>query len=78
MSKSRLQSKLQLSAALVAAASLQACATQTQTPATNLPPVNTACVAFQPIQFSRLHDTEETIVQVKAYNAAWEALCKKP
>jgi len=49
---------------------LGACAHRTATPATN-----TACTAFAPIGFSRLHDTEETIIAVKAHNAAWDAVC---
>lgn len=58
---------------------LSACATptayapQTQTPVTK--PTDTACTAFGPILFSRLHDTLETIAAVKAHNAAWTALC---
>jgi len=34
----------------------------------------TACTAYGPILWSRA-DTEETIRQAKAHNAAWRALC---
>jgi hypothetical protein len=33
------------------------------------------CAVWRPILYSRLHDTDETIRQVKALNAAREALC---
>lgn len=49
---------------------LAACAHQTPIPATSA-----ACLAFAPIRFSRLKDTPETIVAVKAHNAKWEAMC---
>lgn len=38
--------------------------------------VDTACQAFEPIRYSR-DDTAETIKQVRAHNAAWDALCKR-
>jgi hypothetical protein len=37
--------------------------------------VDTACQAFEPIRYSR-DDTAETVKQVRAHNAAWNALCK--
>lgn len=37
--------------------------------------VDTACRAFEPIRYSR-NDTNETQRQVRAHNAAWDALCK--
>lgn len=37
--------------------------------------IDTACQAFEPIRYSR-QDTPETIKQVRAHNAAWDALCK--
>jgi hypothetical protein len=37
--------------------------------------VDTSCAAFEPIRASRT-DTEETRRQVKAHNAAWDAICK--
>lgn len=50
---------------------LTACAHQIPTPATD------GCVAFARLSFSRLHDTTETIQQVKAYDAARDAICGK-
>lgn len=55
---------------------LTACATPTPIPATNTPPAS-ACAAFARISFDRLKDTDETIRQVKAYDAARDALCGK-
>lgn len=40
-------------------------------------PVTSACTAFPRITFSRLKDTEETIRQVKAYDAGRDAICGK-
>lgn len=61
--------------------SLGACGTLTRTAGISNPaPATTpasACSAFSRISFSRLHDTPETIVQVKAYDAARDALCGK-
>jgi hypothetical protein len=37
--------------------------------------IDTACQAFEPIRYSR-NDTAETVRQVRAHNAAWDALCK--
>lgn len=48
-----------------------ACASPPQTPVTS------ACTAFPRITFSRLKDTEETIRQVKAYDAGRDAICGK-
>lgn len=62
---------------LAVLSSVTACAThQASEPPTPSRAID-ACVAFGPIQFSRLHDTEETIVAVKAHNAAWSAMCAK-
>lgn len=58
---------------LLLCATLAACAGQTPSPAIRV--TDSACTAFGPILFSRLHDTEDTIKAVKAHNAAWEALC---
>lgn len=63
--------------------SLILCACQTQTAATK--PVvdvrtvqtDTGCTAFARITFSRLKDTAETITQIKAYDAARDAVCGK-
>jgi len=62
---------------------LTACAHQIPTAATSPTsvapsapaPSQLACAAFPRISFSRLHDTAETIRQVKAYDAARDALC---
>lgn len=35
-----------------------------------------ACIAFSPIGFSASGDTEMTIRQVRAHNAAWDAVCR--
>jgi hypothetical protein len=51
---------------------LTACASPTRTPVTS---GAVACMAFKPITFDRLKDTDETIREVKDYNAAWTALC---
>jgi hypothetical protein len=37
--------------------------------------VDTSCAVFEPIRASRT-DTQETRDQVKAHNAAWDAICK--
>lgn len=37
---------------------------------------DTSCTAFQPIRYSALGDTPETVTQVRQHNAAWWALCK--
>lgn len=37
--------------------------------------VDTACQAFEPIRYSR-KDSAETQAQIRAHNAAWDALCK--
>lgn len=60
---------------------LTACGPQTQTLGIKTqivaaPPAD-ACKVFKLIVFSRLHDTAETIRQVKAHNARWESLCGK-
>lgn len=54
---------------------LTACAPQTQTPETKVTVTDTGCTAFARITFSRLHDTDDTIRQVKAYDAARDAIC---
>lgn len=52
---------------------LAACASQTPTPVTS--PAVAACAAFSRITFDRLNDTAPTITQIKAYDAARDALC---
>lgn len=55
-----------------------ACASPIQTPAISLSSqVPIACTAFSRISFDRLKDTDETIRQVKAYDAARDAVCGK-
>lgn len=39
--------------------------------------IEPACVALAPILWSA-RDTDETLRQIKAHNAAWVALCGKP
>lgn len=72
---------------------LMSCATQTQTRATDPaptappplcataapppPPTPSACVAFPRLNYSRLHDTDQTIREIRAYDAARDALCGK-
>ena len=61
-------------------ATLTACAAQTPTPGTEAvapakPEPATGCAAFARITFDRLKDTDETIRQVKAYDAARDAIC---
>jgi len=55
---------------VLALLSLTACSgIRTQTPVTS------ACTAFPRISFDRLNDTLDTIRQVKAYDAARNAVC---
>lgn len=63
------RSGLVLLSYLVTILGLTACQT------TPIPATSAACLAFAPIRFSRLKDTPETIVAVKAHNAKWEAMC---
>ena len=46
-----------------------ACAQTTDTVVTD-----TSCLAFEPIRWSS-EDSDKTIRQVKAHNAAWDRLC---
>ena len=46
-----------------------ACTTTTSTVA-----IDTSCQSFEPITWSQ-SDTSQTITEVKAHNAAWDALC---
>lgn len=36
------------------------------------------CLVWRPILFSRLHDTEDTLRQVRQMNAAHDAFCDPP
>lgn len=57
---------------------LAACGTLTASGGTDLPPevdpVKVACEAFGPISWSS-RDTDQTIREVKAHNAAYAAVC---
>jgi len=53
---------------------LTACQT-TKTP-TIVTTSSVSCVAFQPITYSGVSDTKETIEQIKAHNRVWNELCK--
>jgi hypothetical protein len=61
---------LLLTGSLLISLTLTAC--QTPTPVTS---AGSVCTAFKPITFDRLKDTDETIREVKDYNAAWTSLC---
>ena len=67
----RTSPKRLLPSALLTLGLLTACAHLTPTP------VPSACTAFPRISFDRLHDTDETIRQVKAYDAGRDAVCGK-
>lgn len=57
---------------------LAACALLTQIAGPKAPlhdPAKVACESFRVIKYDRLADTDETIAQVLAHNAAWHALC---
>lgn len=58
----------------ICAITLSACAHLTPTPVSDAP--SAACSTFRLVSFDRLKDTEETIIQIKAHNAAWRCLCK--
>jgi hypothetical protein len=60
---------------LLAALLLAACQT-TPTSGIKTSVVDTSCAVFEPIRASR-SDTAETRDQVKAHNAAWDAICKE-
>jgi hypothetical protein len=71
---------------LVSLLTLTACAHEIPTLATRTevaaapaapPPAPSACTAFPRITFSRLHDTAETVAQIKAYDAGRDVLCGK-
>ena len=54
---------------------LAACQTTAPTSGIETRMVDTSCAAFEPIRASRT-DTQETRAQVRAHNAAWDAICK--
>lgn len=53
---------------------LTACAT---IPTTGTQAPNFWCLSDEPISFSGLHDTPETIKAIRRHNAAWRAVCEK-
>jgi hypothetical protein len=54
---------------------LTACASRTNTVGIDK---RIVCVAFEPIPFSRLHDTAPTIAAVKEHNRTYDAVCPPP
>jgi uncharacterized lipoprotein YajG len=62
-------------APLAALLLLAGCQATTRTSGIETRIVDTSCAAFEPIRASRT-DTQQTRDQVKAHNAAWDALCK--
>lgn len=72
MPKSPRPPRLLLPLMLLSCVTLTGCAHGTDIAVTD--PV-AACAVWRPVIFSRLHDTEETIRQVKALNAAHDAYC---
>jgi len=69
--KSNWLTKPALLLSVMLATILIGCATVRPTVATK----PAACTAFPRLTYSRLHDTDETIIQIKAYNARRDALC---
>lgn len=53
------------------------CTTLTGIGGTNARYVDTACSAFKAISWSK-NDTDQTIREVKSYNAAYDRICPKP
>lgn len=45
--------------------------------ATPIRVIDSFCAVYEPIHYSRLHDTPETIAQVKRNNAAYDRICHK-
>ena len=66
-----------LSCATLAVAAT-ACALLTQIAAPKHDPTKVACESVRVITYDRLKDTNETIAQILAHNAAWHALCDRP
>lgn len=57
---------------LIALLTLTGCVTMTGS--AGIDPTLVACGAFKPIHWS-IHDTDDTIRQIKAHNAAYVAVC---
>jgi len=74
----RYEKRMRLALLLSAIPLLTACAVTTATGGADLPPevdpVRVACEAFRPISWADA-DTDATIREVKAHNAAWDAIC---
>jgi len=69
---------LKLLSLLCAGLMISSCASLTASaPPTNIPATDAkaACLVWKPILYSRLHDTDETIRQVRDLNAAHDAFC---
>ena len=73
---SRTPSRPVLLLALLLPAILTACAAQTLIAGTS-PKVNAGCLEFPRMTYDRLNDTLPTIAQIKAYDAARDAICGK-
>lgn len=59
--------------ALILPLILTSCASLTKIPATS---AASFCDIARPIQFSRLHDTAETIAAIKEHNAVYDQMCR--
>ena len=75
MPRSPRPSRLSASLTLLSLLTLTSCAHQAPTVATSAPPPATGCTAFPRISYSRKTDSDETIIEVKRYLAARDALC---
>lgn len=78
MRKSPKQKRRAIASLLILPLILTACASLTNFRATEPAQSQTArvaCESFTPIRWSKA-DTDETIAQIKAHNAAWVALCR--
>jgi hypothetical protein len=36
-----------------------------------------ACLAFKPVSYSKMYDSERTVQEIREHNASWNVLCKK-
>ena len=75
MRRSPRLSRLSASLTLLSLLTLTSCETLRQTPATSQAPASAACTAFPRISYSRKTDSDETIIEVRRYLAARDALC---
>lgn len=74
MPRSPKPSRLSASLTLVSLLTLTSCATRPPIAATSPAPAS-ACTAFPRISYSRKTDSDQTIIEVKGYLAARDALC---